>query len=66
MSAVVISGRYIKELRDTNLLLRGSSNQIITVNDERVRGHYLQECRQVEVIITEDEDKYLGFPEDFI
>lgn len=65
-SAVVICGRYKEELRDTNLLLRGSSNQTIIINDEKLKDFYSQECRQVEIEITADADKFLGFPEDFL
>ncbi len=66
LSSVVIAGRYIESLRDTNLLLRGSRNQKIINNDKRVQKYYQRECRQVEVIIEDDKDTYLGFPEDFI
>ena len=66
LSQVVICGRYEQDLRDTNLLLRGSSNQRIIVKDESLKKYYSQEARQVEVIITEDEITYLGFLEDFI
>lgn len=65
-SAVVICGRYKEELRDTNLLLRGSSNQTIIISDEKLKDFYSQECRQVEIEITADADKFLGFPEDFL
>lgn len=65
-AVVIIYGRYIEELRDTSLLLRGSSNQKILVQDTSLKEFYANECRQVEVEITEDSIKYLGFPEDFI
>ncbi len=65
-SAVVICGRYKEELRNTNLLLRGSSNQTIIINDKKLKDLYSQECRQVEIEITADNDKFLGFPEDFL
>lgn len=65
-AVVIIYGRYIEELRDTSLLLRGSSNQKILVKDTLLKEFYANECRQVEVEITEDSIKYLGFPEDFI
>lgn len=66
LSSVVICGRYMANFRDTNLFLRGSSNQKIIVNDKKLSDYYSQECRQVEIEITEDADKFLGFPEDFI
>lgn len=66
MSSVVIFGRYNATLHDTNLLLRGSKNQQIVVYDERLKEYYSQECRQVEIEITADADKFLGFPENFI
>ena len=66
LSEVVICGRYNKNLRNTNLMLRGSSNQRIIVKDDNLKKYYIQEARQVEVTITEDEIKFLGFPEDFL
>lgn len=66
LSAIIICGRYIEDLRNTNLLLRGSSNQRIIVQDKKLSGYYSQECRQVEIEITEEADKFLGFPEDFV
>ncbi|MDE7330525.1 MAG: radical SAM protein [Clostridia bacterium] len=65
-SAVVICGRYKEEFSDTNLLLRGSSNQAIIINDEKLKDFYSRDCRQVEIEITADGDKFLGFPEDFL
>lgn len=65
-SAVIICGRYKEEFRDTNLLLRGSNNQAIIINDEKLKNFYSRECRQVEIEITADDDKFLGFPEDFL
>lgn len=66
LADVVICGRYIEGLRDTTLLLRGSSNQQIIVRNEELKGFYSQEARQVEIIISDTETVYLGFPEDFI
>ena len=65
-SQVVVCGRYDRNLRNTNLLLRGSSNQRIIIKDDALKAYYSQEVRQVEVIITEDATTFLGFPEDFI
>lgn len=66
LSAVVIYGRYVANLRNKNLFLRGSSNQKIIVYDKKLSEYYSQECCQVEIEITENADKFLGFPEDFI
>jgi anaerobic ribonucleoside-triphosphate reductase activating protein len=66
VSQVVVCGRYDKNLHDTNLLLRGSSNQRIIIKDDDLKIYYSQEARQVEVTITEDGMTFLGFPEDFI
>lgn len=66
VSQVVVCGRYDQNLRDTNLLLRGSSNQRIIIKDDDLKIYYSQEARQVEVTITEDEMTFLGFPEDFL
>ncbi len=65
-AVVIICGRYVEELRNTLLLLRGSSNQKLLIKDNALKEFYANECRQVEVEITEDSVKYLGFPEDFI
>jgi anaerobic ribonucleoside-triphosphate reductase activating protein len=65
-AVVVIHGRYDETKRDTYLIHRGSHNQTITINDQRLRSQYLDECRQVEVEITEDSEKYFGFLDDFI
>ena len=64
LSAAVICGRYKEELRDTGLLLRGSNNQRLILNIPN--DYYNRELRQVEVEITAEEDKFLGFPEDFL
>lgn len=64
-SAVVICVKYKDEFRDTNLLLRGSSNQAIIIKDKKLKDFYSRECRQVEIEITAA-DKFLGFPEDFL
>lgn len=65
-ASVIITGRYDETQRDTGLLLRGSKNQRIVIKDEKLKHLYGVEARQVEVEITDAEDKYLGFPEDFI
>lgn len=63
---MIIAGRYIESERDTGLLLRGSKNQRIVVNDKNLLRFYNQEQRQVEIEIGDDYVKFLGFPEDFI
>ncbi len=65
-AVVIISGRYDKAKRDTFLTHRGSGNQSVIIKDESLRPQYSEECRQVEIEITGDGEKYLGFPEDFI
>ena len=65
-AVVMISGRYVETKRDTFLVHRGSSNQTLTVKDEKLSPFYTDERRQVEIEITADGDKYLGFPQDFI
>ena len=65
-AVVIISGMYVESLRDTGLLLRGSSNQKITVKEEELKKFYSEELRQVEIVISATEDKLLGFPEDFL
>lgn len=66
LASVIISGRFIESERNTYLSHRGSSNQKIIVKDESLKEFYSEEVRQVEIIITEDSETYLGFPEDFI
>lgn len=66
MAAVLITGRYVENQRDTRLLLRGSRNQQIIIREKILEKYYKTEARQVEVEITPTEDKFLGFPEDFI
>ncbi len=66
LASVVIAGRYVESERDTYLTHRGSSNQRVIVKDGTLKRFYSEEVRQVEVIITEDSETYLGFPEDFL
>ncbi len=66
LASVIIAGRYVESKRDTYLTHRGSSNQKIIVKDDSLRQFYSEEARQVEIIITEDSETYLGFPEDFL
>lgn len=65
-AVVIIYGRYDKNKRDTFLRHRGSRNQTIIVKNESLMHYYSEECRQVEVEITANGEKYLGFPEDFL
>jgi hypothetical protein len=62
----VISGRYDKNKRDTFLRHRGSWNQTVIIKNKSLMHYYSEECRQVEVEITANGEKYLGFPEDFL
>jgi len=66
LASVIIAGRYVESKRDTYLTHRGSSNQKIIVKDESLKPFYSEEVRQVEIIIDEDSETYLGFPEDFL
>jgi len=65
-AVVIISGRYDKTKRDTFLRHRGSGNQTVIVKNESLKQYYFEECRQVEVEITDNGEKYLGFSEDFL
>jgi anaerobic ribonucleoside-triphosphate reductase activating protein len=65
-AVVIIFGRYVESQRDTFLLHRGSRNQSLVIKDEKLCPHYNIESRQLEIEITEDREKYLGFPEDFV
>ncbi len=66
MSTVIITGRYIEAFKNTNLLLRGSSNQKIIVRDRKYNHYYQNECKQVEIIVDDEKEIYMGFPDDFI
>ena len=66
LASVIIAGRYVESKRDTYLTHRGSSNQKVIIKDESLKPFYSEEVRQVEIIIDEDSETYLGFPEDFI
>lgn len=66
IAVVIISGRFDESKRNTYLLHRGSSNQIILVKDASLLSEYELEARQVEVIITPECDTFLGFPEDIL
>ena len=66
LASVIIAGRYVESERNTYLAHRGSSNQKVIIKDESLKQFYSEEARQVEVIITEDSEIYLGFPEDFL
>ena len=66
LSDVAVCGRYDERLRDTGLLLRGSSNQRLIVRRPSLQKYYEQEARQVEITVTDTETLFLGFPEDFI
>lgn len=66
LSAVIVFGRFDINQRDTGLFLRGSRNQTIRINDNGITSFYANEYRQVEIDISADEIKYLGFPEDFL
>jgi len=53
-SDIVISGRYIKELRDINLQWRGSSNQLIHYNSARYRELIIEEGNYIQINIKTD------------
>lgn len=66
LSSVAVVGRFDITKRDTNLLLRGSLNQKIIIHNDNIKKYYQFEYKQVEIIINENENKYLGFLEDFV
>lgn len=61
---IIISGRYLQGLRDTNLLWRGSSNQEIVLLSDRYIDYDFEERNQVEIEIDEQgQQTILGFPD---
>ncbi|MBR2254322.1 MAG: 4Fe-4S cluster-binding domain-containing protein [Candidatus Methanomethylophilaceae archaeon] len=66
LASEIFAGRYVESKRDTYPTHRGSSNQKIIVKDESPKQFYSEEVRQVEIIISEDSETYLGFPQDFV
>ena len=63
LSDIVISGRYIQELRDLSLKWRGSSNQVITLNNNDI--DFIDErLNQVEIHYSNDGGiKIIGYPD---
>ncbi|UTW49819.1 4Fe-4S single cluster domain-containing protein [Bacterioplanoides sp. SCSIO 12839] len=61
---ILVSGRYKQEVRNINLLWRGSENQQVLFLSERYQDYEILECNQVEVMIDEfAATTVLGFPE---
>lgn len=63
-SDIVITGRYVQELRNTNLRWRGSSNQIVHLNSNKYAGLNIDEHNEVEIEIDHDTGlvQVLGYP----
>jgi anaerobic ribonucleoside-triphosphate reductase activating protein len=63
-SDIIITGRYVQELRNTNLRWRGSSNQIIHLNSDRYADLDIDEHNEVEIEIDHDTGlvQVLGYP----
>ena len=67
LADILITERYIEELRNTNLQWRGSENQIILFPTGYYSAEIIQEKTQVEVIIDEfGRTTYLGYPDGII
>lgn len=63
-SDIVVSGRYVDELRDTNLRWRGSSNQKVTFPTSRYEDYNFIEDNEVQVTLNEDGTlSILGYPD---
>lgn len=57
---VVISEPFIKELQDDSLYLRGSSNQILTINTDRYSSSDMNSNNSFEIDITDLSIQSLG------
>ncbi|MCY3412087.1 MAG: radical SAM protein [Candidatus Heimdallarchaeota archaeon] len=64
---IVITGRYIEQLRDTALKWRGSSNQQIKYYSDKYKELNIVEEQEIEIILDDIGNiKVLGYPESFI
>ena len=64
---ILVSGRYIEELRTTNHQWIGSTNQQIMFLSSRYHNYKLADTNYLEVSIDEfGKLEYLGFPDEFI
>ena len=67
MSDIVIMGRYVASLRNTNLRWRGSSNQEIKMNSEIYKNLDIKERGEVEITITNDgQISMSGYPQKWL
>ena len=65
LADIAIYGRYKHELRSVNLLWRGSTNQVILINNQKFSDIDLTEKRQLEVHFDETGQlKVVGYPTD--
>mgnify|MGYP001262700046 FL=1 len=63
-SDIVVCGRYIDELRDTNLRWRGSSNQQVLFPSSRYEDYEFIEDNEVQITLNEDGTlSILGYPD---
>ncbi len=61
---ILISGRYRKDLRNTQLQWRGSENQEAHFLSDRYRGYRLREANYSEITFEKDGSlKVVGFPD---
>ena len=63
-SDIVVCGRYVDELRDTNLRWRGSSNQQVMFLSSRYEHYEFIEDNEVQITLNEDGTlSILGYPD---
>ncbi|PVZ68916.1 4Fe-4S single cluster domain-containing protein [Pelagibaculum spongiae] len=64
---ILITGRFLQNERNTNLLWRGSDNQIVNFISNKYSSLKLKEVNQVEITIEEDGAlKIYGYPDQLL
>lgn len=64
LSDISIIGRYIEKFRNTNLRLRGSSNQTLIINNKDYKNYFKEDFNEIEVTINSDGSMVItGYPD---
>ena len=66
LSDIIVFGPYVESKRDLFLRWRGSSNQVIVIQNEKYRDYmYVDNLNEAEIHITDNGEIILvGFPDD--